>query len=740
VPTRRETFLAEVRERFAQAAEAEAEQRQLMLEDAEFRAGDQWPDNVKAARAIDQRPCLTIDKLSGPIRQVTNAQRQSRFAIDVVPIDGDPKVAEVFQGLVRHIEVESQAQVAYSWAFEQAVTSGRGFWRVLTDYASDASFDQDLRIARILNPFTVYLDPAAEEADASDARYAFVVEDLPREEFERRYPKSDTAKAQAAGVVAFDSIGDRTPDWFPDGKVRVAEYWWREPVRRTLVQLADGRVVPADQAEDIPVLDQRDVDAHVVKWALVTGAEVLDEREWPGKYIPIVPVVGEELNIGGERVWRGLVRAARDAQRMYNYWISAETEAIALAPRAPFVGVEGQFEGHEAQWKQANLRSYPYLEYKGTSIAGVPVGPPQRQVAEPPIQALVMAIQQADSDIKATTGMFDPSLGNISPRERSGRAILALQRQGETATSNYTDNLARAIAYTGRILVDLIPAIYDRPGRLVRVLGADDQAKTVALNAPFVPGPGGQPQVITQAPAPPGAEQFNLREGRFSVRVQVGQSYTTQRQEASTTMLEVVGANPSLMPLVGDLLFQQMDWPGAQAMAERLKKMLPPALQDDQAGAPVPPQVQAQLQQAGQMVEALTQRVNELTQAIETDAVKASRDAAIKKMELESRERVAAMQVQADLVQTEAQINAQGAQKLLTEQLASIRHLLELQHARVDGAEQRAFEAQQGEATRAYEGEQADAERLYGALTLGAEQAQAQRQAEAAEETEETEA
>jgi hypothetical protein len=422
---------------------------------------------------------------------------------------------------------------------------------------------------------------------------------------------------------------------------------------------------------------------------------------------------------------------------MYNYWDRAETETIALAPRAPYIGGEGQFEGYEQQWKQANVRAFPYLEYKPKSLAGEPAPPPQRQQFEPPIAAIVQAVQQADNDIKSTTGMFDPSLGNINPRERSGKAIQALQKQGEIANSNYIDNLARAITHTGRILVDLIPSIYDRPGRVVRVLGLDDQQKTVALNAPFVPGPQGQPQPVPPGmPPPPQAKQYDLAKGRYTVRVQVGPSFTTRRQEAVGSMLELISAFPQMAALVGDLVVAEMDWPGARQVSERLKKMLPPQLQDDQQQAPIPPQVQAQMQQAGQMIDALTQRVNELTQAIQTDVVKASKDAELKRMEMESRERVAAMQVQADLVKTEAQLNAQNAQTLLAEQLGSIRHLLELQHQRITGAEQGALQAQDAEAGRQHESQEAQAQREYDWLKQSTVQEQQAQEAEAGREHE----
>jgi ribosomal protein L11 len=676
---RDEARLEEARTRFHTAVEADSRQREEAIEDLRFRAGEQWPDQVLTARTLDKRPSLTIDKLSQSIRQIINAQRQSRIAIDVLPESSgaDQDTAEVFQGLIRQIEVESDANAAYSWAFEQAVTCGRGFWRVLTEYAAEDDFDQVIRIKRILNPLTVYIDPAAQEPDGSDARYVFVVEDIPRDVFEAEWGPD-----HAAEFDAFLTSGDRTADWAPEGKVRIAEYWTKDIEVVDLVMLQGGqRVLKADLPPDVPpemILGERRIERPIVTMAKMTGHAILETSAWAGRHIPIVGVWGEELNVNGERIYRGVIRSSRDVQRLYNYWVSAATEMIALAPRAPFIGVEGQFEGHEAEWKQANVRNFAYLEYKPTSVAGAAAGPPQRQTFEPPIQAIMVAINQADRDIKATTGIFDPSLGNLSSSERSGRAILALQKQGEQANSNFLDSLQRAVTYTGKILVDLIPHIYDRPGRVVRTMGTDDAAQAVLLNQPFVPGPGGQPQPVPPGmPPPPQATQIDLAKGRYGVTVQVGRAYQTQRQEAVASMLELLSVQPAMAPAVADLVVQNMDWPGARMVAERLKKMLPPQLQDQPGQAPVPPQVQQQLQQAGQLIDALTQQLNAATEVIKQKQVEAQSDLQIKSLEVQSRERIAALQAQVELVKTEAQLKTQHAETLLHEQLETIRQMIE---------------------------------------------------------------
>lgn len=639
-----EKLLQQARERFKLASDAEESIRREALEDLRFRAGEQWPENIKIDRQNTGRPCLTINRIPQFLRQVTNEIRQNRPSIQVNPVDdqADPETAEILQGIMRHIEVSSDADVAYDTAAEHAATFGFGYLRVITDYVDERSFDQEIRIERIRNPFSIYFDPECQKPDYSDARWAFVVQDVDREEYRALYPDSELS-----GLADMTTVGDQAPGWINGKSVRIAEYWHIDHEEQELALLPDGSVMPADMVpEGVPVLRTRTVQVPKVYWCKVNGLEVLEKQEWPGRWIPIVPVLGDEVIVNGERQLYGLVRFARDPQRMYNYWATAETEMIALAPKAPFIGAAGQFEGFERQWQSANVRNLPYLEYKPVSHAGVPMGPPQRQVYEPPIQAISHARMQANDDLKATTGIYDASLGARS-NEQSGRAILARQREGDVANFHYADNLARSIKHLGKILLDLIPRIYDAP-RVMRIIGAEEVERVVQINAPT---------------RDKGVERiYDLSIGEYDVTVSVGPSFSTKRQEAVDSMLQLSQAYPPLMQVAGDLLVKNMDWPGASEIAERLKKLLPPNLQEEQEDQQVPPAVQAQMSQMAQQNEQLSQALNQATDDLRT-----------KRLEIESRERIEAMKAQTELVKIEAQLSSRENIELLKQEIAALK-------------------------------------------------------------------
>lgn len=639
-----EKLLQQARERFKLASDAEESIRREALEDLRFRAGEQWPENIKIDRQNTGRPCLTINRIPQFLRQVTNEIRQNRPSIQVNPVDdqADPETAEILQGIMRHIEVSSDADVAYDTAAEHAATFGFGYLRVITDYVDERSFDQEIRIERIRNPFSIYFDPECQKPDYSDARWAFVVQDVDREEYRALYPDSELS-----GLADMTTVGDQAPGWINGKSVRIAEYWHIDHEEQELALLPDGSVMPADMVpEGVPVLRTRTVQVAKVYWCKVNGLEVLEKQEWPGRWIPIVPVLGDEVIVNGERQLYGLVRFARDPQRMYNYWATAETEMIALAPKAPFIGAAGQFEGFERQWQSANVRNLPYLEYKPVSHAGVPMGPPQRQVYEPPIQAISHARMQANDDLKATTGIYDASLGARS-NEQSGRAILARQREGDVANFHYADNLARSIKHLGKILLDLIPRIYDAP-RVMRIIGAEEVERVVQINAPT---------------RDKGVERiYDLSIGEYDVTVSVGPSFSTKRQEAVDSMLQLSQAYPPLMQVAGDLLVKNMDWPGASEIAERLKKLLPPNLQEEQEEQQVPPAVQAQMSQMAQQNEQLSQALNQATDDLRT-----------KRLEIESRERIEAMKAQTELVKIEAQLSSRENIELLKQEIAALK-------------------------------------------------------------------
>lgn len=635
-------FLATARKRFLLTSQVEAKLREKMRDDQRFRDADQWPANVRAERESDQRPCLTVNRLPVFIRQVTNQQRQSKPAIQINPVDSgsDPETAEVLQGIIRHIEVQSQADVAYDTACDHQVTMGRGFVRIVVEWSEINPWEQEIRIKRIRNPFTVYFDPACQEVDYRDARFAFVVEDIPRDAFVARY-----GAAAATNSMIFQSIGDRSGDWYPEGKIRVAEYFYVDVTTEKVSLLSNGEQMTSAQLADpdvrqfmndtgVTITRSRTIEKRTVKWAKITGSAILEQADWPGRWIPIVPVLGDEIDLNGELDLKGMVRDAKDPQRMYNYWNSAQTEMIALSPRAPFIGYEGQFEGHEDQWKLANRRNFPYLQTKPMTIGGQPAPHPQRNAVEPPIAALVAAIRQSDNDLKAVTGFYDASLGEQGP-ESSGRAILARQKQGDIANINWLDNLGRAIRAVGRICLDLIPKIYDTP-RVMRILGLDEQPMMVKV--------GTKEALPNDKPTEDELQQgihgiYALDVGRYDVTVSVGPSYQSRRQEAVEAMTSFIQAFPAAAPMIGDVLAESMDWPGATVIAGRLKKMLPPQLQDKEPGAEeIPAEAQQQISQMGQMLDQFKQAMTEMQKVIDG-----------KQIEAQSREKIAMINAQKDM-------------------------------------------------------------------------------------------
>lgn len=640
---------------FKLAVEAESEIRALAEEDMEFSVGKQWPNDVQQDRDRDGRPCLVINRIPQFVQQITNEQRQNRPSVKVHPVnDGaDEDTAKIIQGLIRHIEYNSNAEVAYDTATESAVRGGFGYWRVLTDFVAPDSFDQEIYIKRVKNPFSVYLDPSSQEPDGSDAKWALVVDYLTRDDYKSQYPDSDLAASND-----WESIGNRAPDWMKGSTVAVVEYLYKEYVDKTIHLLSTGETVEDEELFErltsaaqagiqSSVVQSRQTKIPVIKWVKLNAVEVLETTTWPGKYIPIVPVYGNEIYINGKKILEGIVRHAKDPQRMYNYWASAETEAIALAPKAPFIGSEGQFEGHEEKWATANRRNHAYLEYKPTSLNGQPQPPPQRQSFEPAVQAITQARMMSAEDLKATTGIYDSAVGAQS-NEISGVAIQSRSSQSQTSNFHFVDNLKRSIRHTGRILVDLIPRIYDS-ARTARIVGDDGTHQVVKLNQAYTDN-NGKPLL------------YKLDSGTYDVTVDSGPSFASKRQEAATAMQEMTRVYPQLMQIAGDLMVKNMDWPGAEEIADRIRKTLPPALQADPKGPqPLPPQVQAQMQQMHQLIQNLSNELNETTKIIET-----------KKLDIESKERIELMKVQSQLEIEAAKLGSKEDMALLNHQIGEI--------------------------------------------------------------------
>jgi hypothetical protein len=620
--TDKSDMLSTMRSRFTMAISALGESREDELDDLRFMAGSpdnqwQWPADVLATRGsvqgqtINARPCLTINKLPQHVRQVTNQQRQNRPSGKVIPADdnADVAVAEVFDGIIRHIEYMSDADVAYDTACDNQVTYGEGYIRILTEYAREDSFDQDLRIGRIRNSFSVYMDPTIQDPCGSDAKWCFITEDLLKEEFERMFPDA----APITSIMA-QGIGDQSlSQWISQNTVRIAEYFYIDHEKAKL-NLYPGNVTafngtPQDgqlKAMFGQPVRTRTVDRRKVMWVKTNGYEVLDEREWIGKYIPVVRVVGNEFEVDGRLYVSGLVRNAKDAQRMYNYWTSQEAEMLALAPKAPFVAYGGQFEGYEMQWKTANTTNWPYLEVNPDVTDGAGNVLPLPQRSQPPMAqtGLIQAKMGAAEDIKSTTGQYNASLGQQG-NERSGKAIMARVQEGDTGTYHYVDNLGRAIRHITRQLVDMIPKIYDTE-RIARIIGVDGEVGMAKIN-PQQPEP---VKPIMDAAGNVIEKIYNPTVGTYDVVITTGPSYLTKRQEAVEAMANILQTSPQLWQVAGDLFIKNMDWPGAQEMAARFKKIIDPKVLAEDDKSP-------ELQSAEQMIEALTQQLNQTMGMVE---------------------------------------------------------------------------------------------------------------------------
>jgi hypothetical protein len=626
-----EEILAVARSRMTMAMSAFSQTREDELDDLRFYAGSpdnqwQWPADVLQTRGavqgqtINARPCLTINKLPQHVHQVTNEQRMNRPGIKVIPADdkADVDVADVFNGVIRHIEYISDADVAYDTACENQVSYGEGYIRLLTEYCDEDTFDQDIKIGRIRNSFSVYMDPMIQDPTGADARWCFVTEDLTKAEYERLYPD-----AAPISTLMSLGVGDQSiAQWIGENTIRIAEYFYIEYEKHTLNLYPGNQTAFTGTPEDKMLREMfgkpirtREADRKKVKWCKINGYDILEEREWAGAYIPVVRVVGNEFEVDGQMYVSGLVRNAKDAQRMYNYWVSQEAEMLALAPKAPFIGYGGQFEGYEQQWKTANTNNWPYLEVNPDVTDGQGAVLPLPQRAQPPMASsgLLQAKAGAAEDIKSATGQYNASLGMTS-NERSGKAILARQREGDIGTYHYVDNLARAIRHIGRQLVDLIPKIYDTE-RIARIIGEDGEPSTVKMN-PM------QEEPVKRIVDQEGVlieKIYNPAVGKYDVRVITGPGYATKRQEALESMAQLLQGNPQLWQVAGDLFVKNMDWPGAQDLAKRFKKTIDPKVladEDDPALAAANQQMEAMAAEMENMFQML-QNVNQSMEARE---------------------------------------------------------------------------------------------------------------------------
>jgi hypothetical protein len=635
--------VVEALECFKAAQSAESHNRESALDDIKFaRLGDQWPEQIRKQREQERRPALTVNKLPAFIRQVTNEARQNKPSIKVRPVDSkaDRQTADVFTGLIRNIEQVSAADLAYDTAADFAVSGGFGYLKVDFEYAFDDTFDKDIKICPVYDPFSIYGDPHGTAADSSDWMKAFELVPLTVDEFKAEY--------KDAALVSWDADTALNED---DEEITVAKYWIREEVEKTILMLSDGMVIGEEEfaakhdglsmqeiaaTTGVQVVNTRKTRGYKVRRCVLSGAEKLDDEKWPGKY---VPVYGDTVNIEGKRYFQSLIRHAKDAQNQYNFQRSAEVEMIALEPKAPWVGPKGSFD-EDPNWQTANQKSHAFLEYTGQQ-------PPTRTALNMAAGAAAMqAARAANDDMKAIIGIYDASLGQRS-NETSGRAILARQREGDVSTYHFIDNLARAIRHTGRIVMDLIPKIYT-PGRIVRVLGQDGDVSQAQLAE--------QPN--------PEAGIYNLGAGKYDLTVEAGPSYTTRRVEAAEAMTAMFQANPAAVPLLADLWAKMQDFPFADKIEERLKAA--------QQQGPSPEQMKMEMEKQKLQLQAQhDEQKSQMDMAAKQADMALEREKAAQEMQIEREKAMLQMEIekmkaglQFDLQQRKTQADIQTKQQM----------------------------------------------------------------------------
>lgn len=667
-------ILDEAKKRFQESDDQWSEVKNMYVEDVRFgRRGEQWPPDVLQGRTDEGRPALTINKIPAFARQIVNDMRKNRPRIKTRAANGGAcsETAKILDGIIRNIETISNADVAYDNAGEDAVYGGIGFFRVDIDYEYDDSFDMGIFIRPIANPCSVSWDAHPEEGSSDSAgwRYCFVSEMVDREQFEDDYPDA----------IDMD-FGDGPLDmsWRTSDCVRVSEYWKREEEEIELLLLANGMIVRADALAqlgpeeaalpDLQVVNRRPSKSYKVTQYLMTGAQILKTTEWPGCQIPIVPVWGDEVNIEGQTYYHSLIRDVKDAQRMFNYWRTTATELVALAPKTPFIGEDGAFDTDIEKWNSANTKTWPFITYKkGAQM-------PQRQpYAGLPAGALSEAANASD-DMKAILGMFDASLGAKS-NETSGIAIQRRMAEGDNSSFHFIDNLNRAIRCAGRIVVDLIPKVYNKP-RVMRVMGYDGKCESVHVNQP------------TQGKDDNGAmvdRIYDLTAGKYDVVVEAGPSYTTQRTENAEMLTQIMSAAPATAPLLAAELMKMSDFPDAERAAKILATMMPPAARAVFDGTPPPspqppPEIIAAQQKAMADIEINKQKTG---QEAQLEQQKAQNRAVIERQQADAdiavmREKAnAEMEIERQRAEMQFQLKQKEAQMQIDIELLKFQHEIE---------------------------------------------------------------
>lgn len=694
-----EPIVAEGLRRFKICAEAESANRKSILGAKKFRALDQWDPDVREQRegasalqgvaAQPKRPCLTIDRVSQPVRQVSNSIKNANITATVTPNGGGAtkEQAEILKDWMRRVQNDARAEAPIEWAADGAAEGGIGWFRLRTDYVQDAVgeavFDQDAKLERITNNLTIYCDPSSLHPTRRTARFMFAVDDLPRSEYKRLYPK-----AKLSHMDEFKSEGDGA-GWSTESTVRIAEYWHVDYEPELVVQLADGQILQgedAKKADKKSIKHSRTIQTPKFTCTTMDCLQVLDEKVWMGSRIPLFPILGEELNVDGKVILRGVIQPAMDAQRMVNYTYSAAIETAALEPKSPWVATHAAIGNYKAMWQTANTTNYSALFWDefDSDNPNIHNSAPFRTPAGANIGAFVEMMSRSEEAVKATTAIFDPSLGK-NTSDQSGKAIQALQAQAEHANSNFLTNTQMTVLDLATEMVYIAPKILDRPGRVLAVLGIDDNARHVMLGQPHQEGQDGQPEALMGPDGRPMSPEqmqtlqagmakfFDLSKGKYGVTVTTGKSYLTRRQEGSDAMGQLIPhLPPQMAAAVTPAFIQSLDFPESEKIADMARKTLPPELQESEGQQPIPPQAQAQIAGMQQQMQQMGQELQEAKSGIpvkqleiqgqmqKTQMELAQKDA-IEREKIASNERIAAMDNQTKLLIAGQQLDVQRA-------------------------------------------------------------------------------
>ena len=587
------TKVEEISEKFKQAYADWTDIRKKSLEDLKFLSGEMYDETqARAVAAQGGAPMISNNRLHTFVQQVENELRQMNVGIAVHATDesGSEDTAEILEGIIRHIENISNAPSAYIAAAGKcgALVPGFGVVKLKTDYVSDDSFDQEIYIEECKDPFSIIPDFNATTSDFSDAEYVFEFKDIPKEEYIEKYGESEI------NAKTWDIVGSKQSktNWMTKSTIRIARYWYKERTYSTLYLLDDGRIVDdyseetytqttytpippefqtdgqthTEEQTPIGVKQKRKVETCQVKWIETNGYEVLDEGEWHNGDLPFVFFVGSDMVIDGNREIHGIIRFAKDSQKMYNYISSQIITALAAKNRAPWIASTSAIPDElRKQWETSNISNHAILYYRDRDDLGNPINPPSRgDGSEPAIQAYMAASQKTEADMKASLGIFDsgigqnPAAGDLSG---AGKAIQTLTENGMKTNLHFSNNMVLGIRTLGEKIINLIPIIYDTP-RVVRIIGADGTPDLIKINA-----------LLTKGKMKGKMHDIANCVGCYGVVVDTGQSYATKKSQQADQMLQFVQAFPQLSPFIMDLIAKDMDWDNSHALAERIMKV-----------------------------------------------------------------------------------------------------------------------------------------------------------------------